>query len=214
MSDGTYFRFVGPDGAVEILGSSSSASRGDPPWAPSIWTIGSRGRRAPTSQPPPAQGEDPGALQLHHHRWLQHRTFLRITDNSIELRIRFVTPEHGIRQVKDRMSLDILQGLRVARSRSRQLLLRSWLPNVQISRIPTDAGPDQPSSGAPNPHPLPWLTRFREYRNKAASQSLRNESIPEEVRGTASAAIFSQQPGVTHWRSLGGDSPTVDGVCL
>lgn len=35
---------------------------------------------------------------------VQPKSFLRLTDNWIELTIRFVTPEHGIRQVKDRIS--------------------------------------------------------------------------------------------------------------
>ncbi len=36
-------------------------------------------------------------------------TFLRMTDNWIELSVRFVTPEHGIRHVKDRISREVLQ---------------------------------------------------------------------------------------------------------
>ena len=39
------------------------------------------------------------------------RVFWRITDNWLELTVRFLAPDHGIRQIKDRMSRDILAGL-------------------------------------------------------------------------------------------------------
>jgi small-conductance mechanosensitive channel len=39
------------------------------------------------------------------------RVFWRITDNWVELTVRFVTREHGARDVKDKMSRDILQAL-------------------------------------------------------------------------------------------------------
>lgn len=42
------------------------------------------------------------------------QTFLRLTDNWIELAVRFVTSEHGIRPVKDRISREILGGLNEA----------------------------------------------------------------------------------------------------
>ena len=42
------------------------------------------------------------------------KTFLRMTDNWIELAVRFVTPEHGIRQVKDQIGRDVLTAFRDA----------------------------------------------------------------------------------------------------
>jgi small-conductance mechanosensitive channel len=39
------------------------------------------------------------------------RVYWRITDNWVELTVRFVTREHGARDVKDKMSRDILQAL-------------------------------------------------------------------------------------------------------
>lgn len=42
------------------------------------------------------------------------RTFLRLTDNWIEISVRFVTPERGIREVKDKMSRQILTGFQNA----------------------------------------------------------------------------------------------------
>jgi len=38
-------------------------------------------------------------------------TFWRITDNWLEVTVRFLAPDHGIRQIKDRMSRDILAAL-------------------------------------------------------------------------------------------------------
>jgi small-conductance mechanosensitive channel len=39
------------------------------------------------------------------------RVYWRITDNWLELTVRFLAPDHGIRDIKDRMSRDILAGL-------------------------------------------------------------------------------------------------------
>lgn len=39
------------------------------------------------------------------------RVYWRLTDNWLELTVRFVTREHGVRDVKDRMSREILQAL-------------------------------------------------------------------------------------------------------
>ena len=39
------------------------------------------------------------------------QTFWRITDNWLEVTVRFLAPDHGIRRIKDRMSRDILSGL-------------------------------------------------------------------------------------------------------
>jgi small-conductance mechanosensitive channel len=42
------------------------------------------------------------------------KTFMRLTDNWIELAVRFVTAEHGIRQVKDRIAREVLTGLKAS----------------------------------------------------------------------------------------------------
>jgi small-conductance mechanosensitive channel len=39
------------------------------------------------------------------------QTYWRITDNWLEVTVRFLAPDHGIRQIKDRMSRDILAAL-------------------------------------------------------------------------------------------------------
>lgn len=41
---------------------------------------------------------------------LEPRVFLRLTDNWIELAVRFVVEDHGIREVKNRISRDMLDG--------------------------------------------------------------------------------------------------------
>ncbi len=35
---------------------------------------------------------------------------MRLTDNWIELALRFVVPDHGVRDIKDRISRDIVAG--------------------------------------------------------------------------------------------------------
>lgn len=45
---------------------------------------------------------------------LDPRVFVRLTDNWIELTVRFMTREHGIREVKDRVSRDMLDGFNAA----------------------------------------------------------------------------------------------------
>ena len=39
------------------------------------------------------------------------QTYWRITDNWLEVTVRFLAPDHGIREIKDKMSRDILAGL-------------------------------------------------------------------------------------------------------
>jgi hypothetical protein len=57
------------------------------------------------------------ALAALEHRYfvkraeLEPRVFLRLTDNWVELAVRFVVEDHGIRELKDRISRDILYGL-------------------------------------------------------------------------------------------------------
>lgn len=45
---------------------------------------------------------------------LEPRVFVRLTDNWLELAARFIVPEHGIRDVKDRISRELLEGLDAA----------------------------------------------------------------------------------------------------
>ena len=42
------------------------------------------------------------------------RAFWRLTDNCVEITIRFMVPEHGIREIKDRISREILANLEAA----------------------------------------------------------------------------------------------------
>jgi len=43
------------------------------------------------------------------------RVFLRITDNWIELAVRFLCPTHNVRELKNKISRDILSGLEQAK---------------------------------------------------------------------------------------------------
>src|SRR5436190_23018360 len=43
------------------------------------------------------------------------QTFWRITDNWLEITVRFLAPDHGIRPIKDKMNRDILAGLKEAK---------------------------------------------------------------------------------------------------
>ena len=54
---------------------------------------------------------------------LQPRVYYRITDNWLELTVRFVTPTHGTRGVKDAMAQDVMDalehcGIRIAAART------------------------------------------------------------------------------------------------
>jgi small-conductance mechanosensitive channel len=57
------------------------------------------------------------ALETLRHRYfvqpsdLEPRVFVRLTDNWVELTVRFVVPDHGIREIKDAISRDVLDGL-------------------------------------------------------------------------------------------------------
>jgi small-conductance mechanosensitive channel len=42
------------------------------------------------------------------------KTYYRLTDNWVELSVRFLAPEHGVREIKDRISRELLQGLSAA----------------------------------------------------------------------------------------------------
>ena len=46
---------------------------------------------------------------------LEPRVFVRLTENWIELSVRFITREHGVRELKDNLSREILEGLNLAK---------------------------------------------------------------------------------------------------
>jgi len=54
------------------------------------------------------------ALKEMERRYFMHRTdikprvYLRITDNWVEFSIRFIAPQYGVRELKDKMSREIL----------------------------------------------------------------------------------------------------------
>ena len=43
------------------------------------------------------------------------RVYMRLTDNWVELTVRFVAQDHGVRELKDAMSREVLSGLQTAR---------------------------------------------------------------------------------------------------
>ena len=45
---------------------------------------------------------------------VQPQVYYRLTDNWVELTVRFVTPERGVRDIKDRIGRDVLDGLEAA----------------------------------------------------------------------------------------------------
>ena len=55
------------------------------------------------------------AYSLHDGTDLNPRVYLRITDNWVELSVRFIAPVHGVRPLKDAMSRDILTQFEAAR---------------------------------------------------------------------------------------------------
>lgn len=73
---------------------------------------------------------------------VQPKTFVRLTDNWVELTARFVTSEHGVRQVKDRIARDVLDALNEAGIQvASQTFEIVGLPPIQITRTP-GARPD------------------------------------------------------------------------
>jgi small-conductance mechanosensitive channel len=67
------------------------------------------------------------------------KTFIRLTDNWIEIAVRFVTAEHGIRQVKDRIARDILDGFKASNLQVASATFEIvGLPTLRISRTPAD----------------------------------------------------------------------------
>ena len=69
---------------------------------------------------------------------VQPKTFLRMTDNWIEIAVRFVTPEHGIRQVKDRISREVLEALSAAGIQVASTTFEIvGLPPLRVQSLPT-----------------------------------------------------------------------------
>ncbi|MBV9768883.1 MAG: hypothetical protein JOZ32_04875 [Bryobacterales bacterium] len=42
---------------------------------------------------------------------LEPRVYVRLTNNWVELSVRFITPDHGVRELKDKLSRDIFDRL-------------------------------------------------------------------------------------------------------
>jgi small-conductance mechanosensitive channel len=80
------------------------------------------------------------------------RVYWRLTDNWLELTVRFVCKEHGVRTLKDRMSRDLLgaldeAGIGVASSTFEIV----GLPPVKLSVDTDDARPERPALHAHQP---------------------------------------------------------------
>lgn len=77
------------------------------------------------------------------------RVYWRLTDNWIEMSVRFVAPDHGSRGIKDSMSREIISRLKEAgigiASGTYQIV---GIPKLQVA-ISADRPPSQPSSAAP-----------------------------------------------------------------
>lgn len=72
---------------------------------------------------------------------LNPRVFYRLTDNWLELTIRFIVQEHGIRQVKDAIARSVLEGF----ERSRIAIASTTLEIVSMPAlkvVPSDRGAD------------------------------------------------------------------------
>jgi small-conductance mechanosensitive channel len=69
----------------------------------------------------PPEAVDEQALRELQRRYLMAapdpvlRVYYRLTDNWLEMALRFVVRDHGIREVKDAITRDVLRGLRDAR---------------------------------------------------------------------------------------------------
>ena len=84
---------------------------------------------------------------------LQPRVYYRLTDNWLELTVRFLTKDYGVREQKDAMSRDILQGLEaVGISIASATFEIVGLPPLRISEG-TLGGPDTPPPAHQAGHP-------------------------------------------------------------
>lgn len=81
---------------------------------------------------------------------LAPRVFVRLTDNWVELSVRFVVAEHGVREVKDRLSREVLNALNQARigiASSTYDIVGMPTLSVKIEN-PTKPEPEQGQSGS------------------------------------------------------------------
>ena len=77
---------------------------------------------------------------------LEPRVYLRLTDNWIELSMRFLSREHGSREIKDAMSREILSefeaaGLSIASSTFGIVSI----PPIRVTTLPAGESPSGPS---------------------------------------------------------------------
>ncbi len=74
------------------------------------------------------------------------RVYWRLTDNWLELTVRFLVPEHGIRAIKDRMSRQILEELDTAR-----IAVASATMEIDVVGVPAIQLERERSSQPPSP---------------------------------------------------------------
>ena len=81
---------------------------------------------------------------------MKPRVYYRLTDNWLELTVRFVAEDRGIRDLKDAMSRDILAALDEAgigiASATFEIV---GLPPIRLHREGRDDSPDRPGSEVP-----------------------------------------------------------------
>lgn len=86
---------------------------------------------------------------------VEPHTYVHLTDNWIELAVRFVSPTHGIREIKDRLSRNVLYGFRqhgIEIASTTQEIV--GFPRIKVeSAETTERGqPDGEREGEPAPH--------------------------------------------------------------
>ncbi|HSC20066.1 MAG TPA: mechanosensitive ion channel family protein [Rhizomicrobium sp.] len=81
------------------------------------------------------------------------RVYWRLTDNWVEMSVRFVVPDHGVRGIKDAMSREIVQNLKAAglgiASGTYQVV---GMPKLQVA-LSADSSLKTPSSSPPAANP-------------------------------------------------------------
>ncbi len=76
------------------------------------------------------------------------KVYVRLTDNWLELTVRFVSHDHGVRDLKDAMSRDILQGLEDASIE----IASATVQLVGLPKVRVELAGSQPADGARGPH--------------------------------------------------------------
>jgi small-conductance mechanosensitive channel len=85
---------------------------------------------------------------------VKSHVYYRLTDNWLELTVRFLAPAHGVRELKDAISRDILRGLdELGIEIASATLELAALPPIRV-RLDHDSGdrPAQRSGGPPSAH--------------------------------------------------------------